>query len=474
MKVSQLFKDLAFFQVSNLFVKLFWVLMIDREIQNRLPAQEYGNYFSLNNLVLMFIVVLDLGVNVYSQRKTAQNSEILLDKSGLILFIKTILSIIFMLLVFISAYFLKIDSDSYFLLFLLVTNQILLNFIQYFRLGFNAMYRFKTDALFSILDKLIFSVVLVYLLFFQNIIKVNLLLFVGVHSIILFVVFAICFVIYKPRFKQTFSRFLKRSIVLMKLSMPFAFLFALMMVFTRLDAVMLKFLHTNGNLEADIYAMGFRLLDAASMIAIIGGTMLVSLFSNRLKDTEFHKTQISFFYHVLYFPLILLSIVPVILSQDFIEVLYPMKSNQNAAMALSLLLPNILAITLIHSFGSLLTAKNEINFLLKTAFISVVLNVIFNALLIPNYGAIGAALSSLVTQALFGFSCFFYANKDLGFKPNARIWKALLTIAMLTIIVISIQFLQFNHFLKIMTSTILAFISIFVYNFNFIRTYLKK
>ncbi|MFN6014637.1 MAG: polysaccharide biosynthesis C-terminal domain-containing protein, partial [Flavobacteriales bacterium] len=49
-------------------------------------------------------------------------------------------------------------------------------------------------------------------------------------------------------------------------------------------------------------------------------------------------------------------------------------------------------------YGTLLTASGDLRFLNRISAIGIVINVIFNALLIPEYGAAGSAFATLVTQ----------------------------------------------------------------------------
>ena len=61
----------------NLLVKPFWVLGIDRSVQNVVGAEEYGFYFSILNFSFLFNMFLDLGITNFNNRNIAQNAQLL-------------------------------------------------------------------------------------------------------------------------------------------------------------------------------------------------------------------------------------------------------------------------------------------------------------------------------------------------------------------------------------------------------------
>ena len=77
-------------------------------------------------------------------------------------------------------------------------------------------------------------------------------------------------------------------IMIMKQSAPFALLVLLMTLYNRLDPVMLGSLLPKpiNFTQAGVYASGFRLLDAANMIAFLFAVLLVPIFSKMIKRKE--------------------------------------------------------------------------------------------------------------------------------------------------------------------------------------------
>ena len=50
----------------NLLIKPFWILGIDRTVQNTVGNDVYGAYMVMFNISLMFTMLLDFGINNYT------------------------------------------------------------------------------------------------------------------------------------------------------------------------------------------------------------------------------------------------------------------------------------------------------------------------------------------------------------------------------------------------------------------------
>ena len=64
----------------NLLIKPFWILGIDRGVQNAVGYEQYGIYTNLFAFSMLFITLLDLGINSYTSSNIAKNPEKLRDE----------------------------------------------------------------------------------------------------------------------------------------------------------------------------------------------------------------------------------------------------------------------------------------------------------------------------------------------------------------------------------------------------------
>lgn len=415
MNRSRLVGDFFVVQLLNFLVKPLWLLVIDREVQNRLPAGTYGDYFSLLSLALLFSIVLDPGLNNFQASHYAKNPK--QWHSGLInsLKSKAILSLIFVLLVLFAAWITGIRGDSLQLLLGVLGIQILTAWVLHLRSFLSALQLFRMDGLVAASDKLIAGGILSVVLFAMPDFPFSIMSFVLMQLIAMLLVLVSLFVfLLRKAGKEDRHLAHKQNLrQLLSKTWPYALLGVLMMAYTRTDAIMLRSLHVNGLLEVDAYAMGFRLLDAANMVPALLAGMLLPIFSASAGNRDQIREHISSALAILLFPAIALAALVFLHSNLLGAWLYPDKFNEQAALSMSWLLMAFLPASLIYIFGTLLTALSQLKVLNLLGACTLLINIVLNLLLIPQYGAAGAAFATLGTQAFFALGCMILV-RDTG------------------------------------------------------------
>ena len=74
---QRFFRNLAFLLSLNLLIKPFWILGIDRGVQNAVGESDYGLYLSVFSYSFLFFILLDLGITNFNNRNIAQNNQLL-------------------------------------------------------------------------------------------------------------------------------------------------------------------------------------------------------------------------------------------------------------------------------------------------------------------------------------------------------------------------------------------------------------
>ena len=64
------FSGLFITLLLNILIKPLALFGIDAVVQNRVGPNDYGTYFSLLNLSILFNIVLDIGINNYTTKKS--------------------------------------------------------------------------------------------------------------------------------------------------------------------------------------------------------------------------------------------------------------------------------------------------------------------------------------------------------------------------------------------------------------------
>jgi O-antigen/teichoic acid export membrane protein len=92
----------------------------------------------------------------------------------------------------------------------------------------------------------------------------------------------------------------------------------------------------------------------------------------------------------------------------------------NAAMIFKVLMLAFVPMSLVHVFGTFVTASGNMKWLATLAFVCVGVNMAFNYVEIPKVGALGAAAGCLITQWVFAGACLVKTQKLGGYQWQ---WK---------------------------------------------------
>jgi len=409
---KKFFSSLVLLIALNLLVKPFAIFGIDATIQNRVGAADYGLYFSLLNLSFLFNIVMDIGINNFTTRNIAQYPEIVSKYLGKLFSFRLILFAFYALITLILGSTLGYSGQEIYLLSILVINQFLVILIAYFRSHFGGLHLFKTDAIVSVLDRLLLIVGCGYVLFVSSDINMSISLFIWIqfycYLLTLFVSFLLLVkAIGLPKF--TFSWVF--SYAILKKSYPYALLILLMMLYTRIDSVMIQRLHANGSYETGLYAQGFRLLDAFFMFGMIFANLLLPMFSRLLKkDTNGLAQLLRVSRNLLVGGSMLVASICIVHADFLLHLIY--RHDIHASVpSFQLLMWTFVPMCSSLIYSTLITASGNLKFLNQLSVVSIAVNIAINALLIPTYGAYGAGVATLITQGLTALVQLIYVHK---------------------------------------------------------------
>ncbi len=429
-------------QVLNLLVKPVWILVIDRAVQNALSQEIYGNYFALFNFSLMFFIILDLGLNGYNTTEISRDTNKIVSFAGSIIGLKILLMILYLIAAFGVGSLLGYNRLEFNLLLILCILQIITSFNQYLRSIVSSLQKFKWDGIFMVLDRVVI-ISICSVLIWGGIsdweLTINRFVYAQLMGVSLVTISLVVF-LRKQLSKVSISFQFQRIVPILKQSWPFALLIMLMGLYNYMDSVMLKFLI--GDEEAGVYALGYRLFYALLMFAQIFSGVLLPFFSKNINDVNVVR-QVSNYTSKL---LLLIGFSVVFFSysygMDIMQLLYPDKATAASSNAFVILMFGFIGSALVLVYGTLLTAALELKYLNLAAFATLVINLVLNVKLIPQYGASGAAIATLVSQLIFGGVCFMISFQKFSFKLKwVDIFKQL--VGVMTLLIIIINFKQY-------------------------------
>ena len=448
----------------NLLIKPVWIFGIDRTVQN-ITGTEYGFYYAMLNFSFLFSIVLDFGITSFNNRKISQDNNLLKDHFSGMLAVKLILAVIYMVVVLIVGNLIGYASRQMHMLLLLGVVQFLSSLILYLRSNISALMLFRTESVFSVIDRVL-MIGICSLLIWGHVIPgpFQIEWFVYAQLIAYCITAILAFIVvlqHSQGFRFIYSPSFSLSII--KQGLPYALLGLLMLFFSRLDSVMLERMLPDGVKQVAIYANGYRLVDAANNIPYLFSILLFPLFSRMLVD-KIDVSQIVRVSLALLFPVsVMVAAVSLFYSTQLMDLLYTHHISQSADV-FAILMFSFVANTILYVFGTLLTANGSVRVQNKLMFFALILNVGLNLLLIPQYKAIGAAWAGVITQGFVALVEMILAYKMIRIEPGTRFIPALLLFALVIFLLSSgMKFLPIHWMIQIVLIGGIGSILIFLF-----------
>jgi len=413
------FGHILFLIVVNLLVKPFYLFGIDREVQNTLPAGDYGLFATLFGFTFLFQIVNDFGIQGYNNRRIAQHSHLLAKYFGDFLVLKGVLGLAYVLVVAIAGALTGYLQAYPLLLGGILFNHFLTSLLLFLRSNVSGLALYRTDSILSVTDRLLLIILLGLLLYVPGW-RSNLRLewFVLAQTMALSVTCVVALGVLLPRVKRIEWRFRSALLlVILRQSYPYALVVFLMTLYTRIDSVMIEQLLPEGLLEVDRYASAYRLLDASNMIGYLFATLLLPMFSRQLRAKEHPGELAHFSARLLLSGALTLAAGVILVRTPLMEALYT-DGNAYSGLILGWLMVSFVGVCGTYVYGTLLTAAGDLMPLNRIFAVSVLANVVLNALLIPAYGALGAAIATCITQMAVFLGQLWLAYRSLALQSQ--------------------------------------------------------
>jgi len=406
--------SLGLLLLLNIIVKPLYILGIDAEVQNRVGQESYGLYFGLLNLSFIFNILIDLGINNFNNRNIAQNSDLIKDHFSKLFSAKALLAffyaVITLLLGLLFGYF-KNQHDLNILLFL-VLNQVIVSFILFSRSNLAGLHLFKSDSIVSVLDRtllIVFCSVLLFTGIAGNEFKIEWFVYLQTLSYGLTLLISL----YMLRGEIGGLRWdldMKFNKQIFKKSLPFALFILSAALYNRIDGVMLENMIDDESATAGAYAQGFRFYEAAGMFSFLFGTLLLPIYSRMLKRNERIEDVLRLSANLLISVSIFAAILCFFFGDEILHWRYVDVSSE-AEDAFTALMFAFVGMSMFYIYGTLLTANANLRVLNIISFTGLGLNLLANFALIPYYGALGAAIATMITQLFAGLAQFIVVKR---------------------------------------------------------------
>ena len=359
------------------------------------------------NFSLLYYIVLDLGITNFNNRTIAQQPNLLRQYLPNFLILKTLLSFVYLALVFGFAYLWGYEAAQFSLLLPLALNQIFIAFIAYFRSNVSALQHFRLDALLSVTDRVLVILVVGALLWgnFVSVFKIEYFIYAQTfaYGVTLLLSWGAVWAI-RPRNvaaepPQTAQnrRIYAELLMIIRQTYPYALLVLLMTIYNRIDAVMLEKMLPDGAAQVGIYAAAYRLLDAVNIFGILFGSLLLPIFSKLLIQKSNVRDLTLLAFQLIFAFSATVAVCSAFFGAEIMGLLYA-DSDAVWVRVFELLIFSFVPISSVYIFGTLLTANANLRQLNGIALAGVFVNISLNVLLIPKMQVYGATLATLLTQ----------------------------------------------------------------------------
>lgn len=389
--------NIVFLFVANLLIKPYYIFFIERDFQNQVGTSSWGIYFTLFSLSMMPQILLDFGLTSYINRRVASqriDSDLIFRQTlWLRPLFALVFSVAFLLLTWSGGYL----SDFPELVFWIALNQILLSGILYFRAFISGLGHYRTDSLFSVSDKLLFILLVIFAAIFFPLNQLRSYLIIQFISLVIPFLAALAWIRFKikPRWKgYTFSI----PFQILKDCFPFAGVFILMVLFSRLEPVWIDLLRSDGAVQSGIYAAAYRLLDAANMLGFLFAGLLLPMFSNALaqKNAEACQSLFDLAWKLMTSSAVLIALPLAFYHRYVMQVLYV----DDHPDVLYILILNLIPLTINYLLSTLLTAAGLARTMNRLFVVSILINTGGHMIFTGRYGALGASFTALITQSI--------------------------------------------------------------------------
>ncbi len=414
--------NIFFLLFINLLIKPFYLFGIDRGVQNAVGTDEYGMYFVLLGFTYLFQIFNDFGLQNYNSRNISQYRHLLPKYFPNLLLFKLIMGLVFLFILGFSAWLTDYIPQYTLLLFCIAINQILVSLIFFLRSNIVGLGYYRTDAIVSILDKVLMILICGALLWgpwIQGPFQLMWFVYAQMFSLGLTGLLAFFWVYGKlPVFRFKWQpAFL---LLILKESYPYGLVVFLMTIYTRIDSVMLEKLLPDGKFEAGVYASAYRILDASNMIGFLFAGLLLPMFARMLKIKERIEPLVESSLQMIWTGAITLCVVCYFFQENIMLLLYN-EATVYWGEVLGYLMISFIAVSGTYIFGTLLTANDSMKQMNFIFIISILLNIVLNAWLIPTYKASGAAIATSVTQSFAMLAQVYLAVRILHLQLPASI-----------------------------------------------------
>lgn len=404
--VQRIAKNTFFLTFMNIIVLLLGVIF-NVVIARYFGDVDFGKYTFSISFAALFAIVINWGLNQLSIREIAREKSNANSHLVNALLIKFCLSIIYLSIICVTTNLIGYSNDTKNLVYIFALYTILLSFGDSYKAIFHAFEKMQYSSVLKIIEKLLIVVLGLLLLYLgfdlEKIIMVY--LFAGSLSLILGHVITIKKFI---NLKVDIDFDLCKKLIVA--AIPIGFFAMFLAINNKVDIVMLSIIKNNSTVgwygAANTLILALYFIPTSFVNSIFPFFSKIDSNSNNSLKTAY---EISLKY-------LLIIAVPIVfgtigLASKIILLTYGIQ-YVNSILALQILIVSIIPIFIHNLIGTLILAINKERKAVLMWAVCALTNVVLNVFLIPNYGHIGAAITTVISETILCAQFFYFISNN--------------------------------------------------------------
>jgi len=377
-------------------------------IARYLGAKEFGELSFVFAFVLLFSIIADFGLITLTIREIARNTSLAKKYINNIVIIKVILgSIAFGMIILVSNLLHK-TTEIKTLIYLAAAWMIIQSFVQFFQSIFRAFEKMEYEALSKIIYSAVLFALIIYGIHLSWGIKALMQSYVLAAAIGLIVVLFLIWIKFIKFRIEVDLLFWKK---LLNEAWPFALFTVFAIMYFQISVVMLSLMDTDR--AVGLYSIAFNSVVVFLILADIVASSVLPTLSKLINRNNLFKRLIRKLIILLLITGLSLAIILFLGAPFLIKLIYGIEFVE-ATRAFQVMVWILPLRFMNYIFAVFLIVMNLQKKRLNAAIICALFNVLINLILIPVFGFMGAAVSTLLTEITLFFIYFAFYRKTLN------------------------------------------------------------
>lgn len=381
-----------------------------------LGVVDFGKYNFIFAYLAFFNVITDLGLQAILVREMARDPVITPKLIGNAYIIRGLLTAIAVISSVVTITLMSYPTDMTTYVYIATFMLLFISFSDFYRTIFEANLRMEYNTIAKLVFKVVSAGLILWIIFvLQGTLTQILLALVFSEGIKMLISYSFSRRFVRPRFEIDFGMWR----YLLKECLPLALSSVIMIIYFRIDVVMLSIMQ--GDAPVGLYSAAYKLCEPLS---VIPGALLISMFPimSTLFKTSKEKLVKTYKLSFKYILIITLPIVigTTLIADKIIFLIYG-AAFAGSAHVLQILIWTFLFTSTNYVFLNLLVAMDKQKLNTLCIGVCAITNVGLNFILIPLLSYNGAAIATVVTGIVLFVTSFYFVSSHLQVLPVHKI-----------------------------------------------------